>query len=134
MRRLTVLIVWGAILIGVAGSAVALRSRGAQEVFEAEQSGALTVTPATVVTAADVAAVVEQAPEPVPAAQRTQPAEVRCRPGASATLRNPWSCTIRYRSGTHAYYRVTVEPDGHYNGVGTGIISGCCVKVPTLDE
>ena len=134
MRRLTVLVVWGVVLLGVAGGAVALRSRGAQEVFEAEQSGALTIRPATVVTAADVAAVVGEAPEPVPAAQRTKPAEVRCLPGASATLRNPWSCTIRYRSGTHAYYRVTVEPDGHYNGVGTGIISGCCVKVPTLDE
>jgi hypothetical protein len=134
MRRLTALIVWAVILVGIAGGAVALRSRGAQEVFEAEQSGALTVKPATVVRAADVAAVVAQAPEPAPAAERTRPAEVRCRPGAAATLRNPWSCTIRYRSGTHAHYRVTVQPDGHYSGVGTGIISGCCVKVPTLDE
>jgi hypothetical protein len=134
MRRLTMLIVWGVVLIGVAGGVVALRSRGGQEVFEAEQSGALAVTPARVVTEADVAAVVAQAPEPVPAAERTRPALVRCRPGAAATLRNPWSCTIRYRSGTSAHYRVTVQPDGHYSGVGTGIISGCCVKVPTLDE
>jgi hypothetical protein len=48
-------------------------------------------------------------------------------------LRNPWSCTIRYRSGTRAHYRVIVRPDGSYTGVGTGIIEGCCVKTPTLD-
>jgi hypothetical protein len=133
MRRLTVAIVWGAVLLGVAGAAVALGGRGSEEVFQYEQSRSLAITPYLVLSAAHVEAVVAQAPEPVPAAQRTRPAQVRCRPGGGETLRNPWSCTILYRSGRRAYYRVVIEPDGHYTGVGTGIITGCCVKAPTLD-
>jgi hypothetical protein len=78
-------------------------------------------------------AVVAQAPEPVSPAKRTRPASVLCRPGGPGPLRNPWSCTIRYRSGTRAHYRVEVQPNGYYSGTGTGIIDGCCVKTPTLD-
>jgi hypothetical protein len=133
MQRLAVLIVWGAVLLGVAGTVVALRSRGSEEVFEYEQSRSLALTPPRVLSAAHVAAVVAQAPEPVSAARRTRPVQVRCRPGGGGTLRNPWSCTIIYRSGTRAHYRVIVQPDGHYTGVGTGIITGCCVVAPTLD-
>lgn len=127
------MIVWGAVLLGVAGTVVGLRSRGSEEVLEYEQSRALAGTPVTVLSAAHVAAVVDQAPEPVSPALRTRPTQVRCRPGGGGTLRNPWSCTILYRSGTLAHYRVVVQPDGHYTGAGSGIISGCCVDAPTLD-
>jgi hypothetical protein len=133
MQRLTVLIVWGAVLLGVVGTVVALRSRGSEEAFQYEQSRSLALTPSPVLSAAHVAAVVALAPEPVPPAKRTRPVQVRCRPGGGGTLRNPWSCTILYRSGTRAHYRVIVQPDGHYTGVGTGIITGCCVDAPTLD-
>jgi hypothetical protein len=132
MRRLVALIVWGAVLCGVAGTVLALRGRGSEEVFQYAQSRSLALRPVTVLSAAHVAAVVAQAPEPVPVAQRTRPVRVRCRPGASGTLRNPWSCTTLYRSGTRAHYRVVVEPDGRYTGRGTGIITGCCVDTPTL--
>jgi len=132
MQRLAVLVVWGAVLLGVAGTVVALRSRGSEEVLRYEQSRSLALTPSTVLSAAHVAAVVAQAPEPVLPARRTQPVQVRCRPGEGGTLRNPWSCTILYRSGTRAHYRVVVQPDGHYTGVGTGLITGCCVEAPTL--
>lgn len=133
MRRLAVLVVWGAVLFGVAGAVVALRSRGSEDVFEYEQRGSLALKPATVLSAAKVAAVVALAPEPVRKAERTRPAQVRCRPGAGGTLRNPWSCTVLYRSGTRAHYRVVVEPNGYYSGSGTGIIEGCCVDTPTLN-
>jgi len=133
MPGLTALIVWGAILVGAAGAVVALSGRGGEEVFRLEQSRSLTARPKRVLTAAQVEVVVSKAPEPVPAAARTQPAQVRCRPGAGGMFRNPWSCMIRYRSGRFAHYRVVVQPDGHYTGVGTGIISGCCVRTPTLD-
>jgi hypothetical protein len=131
MGRLAALIVWVAVLIGAAGAAVALHGRGREDVFRYEQSRSLTLTPASSLSAARVEAVVAEAPEPVRAARRTKPARVRCRPGAGGTLRNPWSCTILYRSGTRAHYRVVVQPDGTYTGVGTGIIEGCCVDAPT---
>jgi hypothetical protein len=133
MQRLALLIVWGAVLVGVAGTVVALHSRGGAEAFQFEQTRSPAFTPSSVLSAARVAAVVAQAPEPVPAARRTRPARVRCRPEGAGTLRNPWECTILYRSGTRAHYRVQVQPDGSYSGVGTGVLSGCCVKVPTLD-
>ena len=133
MRWLTVLVVWTTVIVGVLAAATALHSRGGEEEFRYQQSRALGLTPATVLSAAHVEAFVADAPEPIRAAERTPPVLVRCRPGGPGVLRNPWSCTILYRSGTRAYYHVTVSPDGHYIGEGTGIIEGCCIKTPTLD-
>jgi hypothetical protein len=132
MRRLAAVIVWGVLLLSATGAVVALGSRGNAELFRYEQSRS-PVLRAGEVSAAHVAAVVAEAPEPVASALRTRPAQVRCRPGSGAVLRDPWSCTILYRDGSRAHYEVTVEPDGHYSGSGTGIITGCCVETPTLD-
>ena len=121
------------ILVGIAATVAVLRERGGADLFRIEQSRALVLRPATVLKAAQVRAVVAQAPEPVKPSERTPPTLVRCRPGGAGVLRDPWSCTIRYRSGTLAHYRVEVEPDGRYSGTGTGVIDGCCVKTPTLD-
>lgn len=132
-RRLAAAVVWGTLLFGGAGSVVALGSRGGAEVFQYEQSSRSSAGGSGQVSAAHVAAVVAQAPEPVTPARRTHPAQVRCQPGGGAVLRNPWSCSIVYRDGTRAHYLVTVEPDGHYRGTGTGIITGCCVETPALD-
>lgn len=133
MQRLAAAIVWGALLCGVAGAAVALGTRGSEEAFRYEQSRSLALRPVTALSAAHVQAVVALAPEPVLAARRTRPARVLCHSGATGVLRNPWSCTIRYRSGRVVRYRVTVQPDGRYSGTGPGIISGCCVKTSTLE-
>jgi hypothetical protein len=133
MKRLAAAVVWMVVLVGIAGAVVVLRNRGGEDLFRIEQSRSLNLTPATVLSAARVEAVVAHAPEPVLPAKRTPPARVRCRPGGAGVLRNPWSCVIRYRSGTHAYYRVQVQPNGYYSGTGTGSIDGCCVKTPTLD-
>lgn len=133
MRRLAPLVVWMTVLVGIAGAAVAMQSRGGEDAFRYQQSRSLVLKPATVLSAARVEAFVAKAPEPVLVAKRTPPALVHCLPGRAGALRNPWSCTIRYRSGTRAYYRVNVSPDGRYRGVGTGIIEGCCIKAPTLD-
>jgi hypothetical protein len=134
-RRLIATVVWGALVFGAAGSVLALGSRGGAEVFQYEQSSrsASATESDGQVSAAHVAAVVAQAPEPVIAVRRTRPAQVRCLPGDGAVLRDPWSCSIVYRDGTRAHYVVTVEPDGHYRGTGTGIITGCCVRTPALD-
>lgn len=120
-------------LVGLAGGAFAFHSRGGEDLFRLRQSGALTLRTATALSAAQVESMVAKAPEPVSPVKRTHTAQVRCLPGAGGALRNPWSCAIRYRSGTRAHYRVLVQPDGHYTGVGTGIISGCCVKTPILE-
>ncbi len=133
MRRLAAVIVWTVLAVGVAGGVLSLHSRGEVELLRAEQSRALGLRSAGAPTSAGVEAVVASAPEPVAPAQRTRPAHVRCRPGTGGTLRNPWSCTIRYRSGRRAHYRVVVEPNGYYSGAGTGIIEGCCVEAPPLN-
>ncbi|HWX86604.1 MAG TPA: hypothetical protein VNX67_00355 [Solirubrobacteraceae bacterium] len=133
MRRLTAAVVWMVVLVGIAATVVVLRDRGGAGLFRIEQSRAFALKSATVLEAAQVETVVAQAPEPVRPARRTPPALVRCRPGGGGVLRDPWSCTVRYRSGTFAYYRVEVQPDGYYSGTGTGAIDGCCVKTPTLD-
>jgi hypothetical protein len=133
VSKLAALVVWMVALVGLAGGAFAFHSRGSEDLFRLQQSGALTLRTATALSAAQVESVVAEAPEPVSLARRTHPARVRCLPGAVGALRNPWSCAIRYRSGTRAHYRVVVQPDGHYTGMGTGIISGCCVKTPMLE-
>jgi hypothetical protein len=133
MRRLTAAVVLAAILVGIAATVAVLRERGGAGLLRIEQSRALALKPSAVVAAAQVEAVVAHAPEPVPVARRTEPARVHCRAGGGGVLRDPWSCTIRYRSGTFAHYLVEVKPDGHYIGRGTGRIEGCCVKTPTLD-
>ncbi len=131
-KRTTAAVVWLAILVGIAATAVVLRNRGGEDLFRVEQARSLGLRTATVLSAARVEAVVVQAPEPVATDRRTAPARVSCKPGGSGPLRNPWSCTVEYRSGTRAHYRVQVQPDGYYRGSGTGIIDGCCVKTPTL--
>lgn len=133
VRRLAAFVMCTTALVGAAGAVVALGGRGGEEPFRYEQSRSLTVSSATVLSAGRVEAWVAKAPEPVRPAKRTPPARVSCRPGPSRVLRNPWSCTIRYRSGTQAHYRVSVRPDGFYVGTGTGIIEGCCIKTPALN-
>lgn len=133
MRKWTAAVVSTAILVGIAATAVVLRNRGGEDLFRLQQSRALAAGAAPELSAARVEAVVAQAPEPVPPARRTPPQRVRCRPEGAGPLRNPWSCTVRYRSGTYAHYRVEVQPNGTYSGRGTGIIDGCCVKAPTLN-
>jgi hypothetical protein len=133
MCRATAAVVSVAILVGVAATAVVLGNRGGADLFRMGQARALGLAHARVLGAGRVEAVVALAPQPVPAAKRTRPTAVRCRPGGAGVLRNPWSCTVRYRSGTGAHYRVEVQPDGYYSGTGTGQIDGCCVKAPTLD-
>jgi Tfp pilus assembly protein FimT len=132
-KRTTAAVVWLTILVGIAATAVVLGNRGGEDLFRLEQARSLGGSNATVLGAARVEAVVTQAPEPVAADRRTPAVRVSCRAEGGGPLRNPWSCAIRYASGTDAHYRVEVQPDGYYSGSGTGIIDGCCVKTPTLD-
>jgi hypothetical protein len=131
--KLSATVIWTAVLVGLAATAIVLGNRGGGDLFRVEQSRSLGIEPTSALRAAGVEAVVRKAPEPVSAAKRTPPVYVRCRPGGAPPLRNPWTCEVRYRSGTLAGYRVRVQPSGYYRGTGTGIIDGCCIKTPTSD-
>lgn len=121
-----------AIAVGVAGAVVALHGHGGDELLRLNQARSLNASEPRALSAADVQTFVARAPEPVAAADRTRLASIHCLPGGGGPLGNPWSCRLRYRSGTRAHYRVTVRQDGYYRGVGSGVIEGCCVPTPRL--
>ena len=127
------LVVWGVLIVGAAGVLVALGSRGSEDAFKSAQAGALALRSQGALSAAHVDAALVKGPEPVPAQRRTPAVGASCQPKGSGALRNPWICTVRYRSGLKASYLVEVQPDGSYSGVGTASIKGCCIRVPTLD-
>lgn len=133
MSKLSAIVVFAAVLVGVTGAVVALQGRGGEQALRDRQAAGLGSASARALSPARVQAFVVRAPEPVPAAQRTKALLATCAPGGPGPLRNPWSCQIHYRSGTRAHYRVVVQPNGRYRGVGSGIIEGCCIAVPTLD-
>src|SRR5689334_18156569 len=64
-------------------------------------------------TPQSVAAVVRAAPDPV---TRRRGLAARCSSLGSGALRNPWRCSIRYRSGRDIQYRLTIHADGSYTG------------------
>ncbi len=127
------LVIWAILLLGAAGAFVAIEGRGSEDAFKSLQSSSLTLVPSGLLSGASVAVEVARAPEPVAAGHRTPAERADCEPKGSGTLRNPWVCTVRYRSGREAHYLVEVQPDGSYSGVGSGFINGCCIKVPTLE-
>jgi len=82
---------------------------------------------------------VRVAPDPV----TKQPGiRASCSPRGAGELRNPWRCTIDYRSGRVISYTVTLAASGAYTGTDellsyqghttpmSGEITGCCVAIP----
>lgn len=111
-------------LVGLAGTAVALGSRGAEEEFLHEQRNPPKLRPA------DVELVVQSAPDP----QVGSGAGIRadCDAGSDSSFGNPWSCAVTYKSGRRVRIRVRVLRDGTYTGryEGGGGASGCCIDLP----
>lgn len=73
------------------------------------------------------------APTPTAAAANGKPS-ASCAPGGIGALQNPWSCTLRYRSGLRLHYVVTIRTNGSYFGQGpvntrhyANTITGCCL-------
>jgi hypothetical protein len=127
------LVVSGALIVGAVGVVFALDSRGGDGSLRSVQSAALTRAPPRPLSTPRVDAELMKSPEPVPAARRTAAVRTRCESKGAGALRNPWACTVSYRSGLQAHYLVQVRADGSYSGVGTAYINGCCVKLPTLE-
>ncbi len=124
MRILAVLI--PVFVAGMAGFFVATAERGGHEEFAEEQRDPRQLQ------ASDVEAIVRTAPEPV-GPRGPEGIRARCHPRGRGDLRNPWRCSVAYRSGLVAAYDVVVRPDGSYVGDyrgGSSSVTGCCVNVP----
>ena len=114
------------VVAGLAGTGVALSHRGVDPAFALRQRHPLPVT------ADQVERAVASAHEPVPE-EKTRATGARCTPGGGGDIRNPWTCTVRYESGSRFTYTVQIEADGSYRGqnrIGNRIVYGCCVKPP----
>jgi hypothetical protein len=126
---IVVLLVLG---IGAAGAGVSYVTIGSEDLFNYEQSQALGLATPFIV-AANVDETLSHVPAPVVPSKRTPAVSTQCQPHGPDPLRNPWTCVIRYRSGVTAHYLIQINSDGSFTGAGTGDVSGCCVKLPTVD-
>jgi hypothetical protein len=125
--RIPALVATAAVLIaGVVGALVALGGRGADAQFLQDQRHP------PVLRAANVEQVVRTAPDPQTGKGSGKSAT--CTRRGSGQLGNPWSCVVRFESGTHARLLVTVQQDGSYDGRYVGVrgaaATGCCIDLP----
>jgi hypothetical protein len=125
LRTVEVVVLAPLVAASLAGVALALGSRGADDEFLYRQRHPLRLRPAQVEN------IVITAPEPV-AGRRTPGAAAHCRPLGRGELRNPWRCRVRYRSGRADRLAVTVRSDGSYLGrySGGATARGCCIQLP----
>jgi hypothetical protein len=117
-------------VVGVVGTIVALNARGADDAFLLRQEHPVKLS------AAAVEELMLSAPDPEPP---HDPAGTRadCTAEGRRDLRNPWQCTVHYRSGSVADYRVTINADGSYFARYKGdsaTARGCCLDVPGADQ
>lgn len=130
--RPTGLLVALLLAVGVAGTAVALRSREGDTLLLAQQQD---LSP---VSAAAVQRLMLTTSDPRPGSSgRAHGA--RCVPESHTALGNPWTCTVRYPRLPRIRYRTTVYADGAIHGLGlpegvlrgtTLSVRGCCVGSP----
>jgi hypothetical protein len=119
--------------VGLVSFVLVRGQQGEGATLVARQQHAQALTPSA------VAGVVRLAPDPVTGARGLR---ANCMALGSGELRNPWRCTIGYRSGRVIRYLVTLYPSGSYSGdqeivhyegrtyPDTGTITGCCVAIP----
>jgi hypothetical protein len=124
LRIRELVVVGAAVTAGLAGTAVALGNRGANEQFLQEQRHPPNLRPS------DVERVVSSAPDPATGKGRGLGAA--CTSRGSGPLGNPWSCVVRYGSGKRVRIAVRVQQDGYYSGryAGGGAVTGCCIDLP----
>jgi hypothetical protein len=117
-------VVGAAVTAGLAGSVVALGSRGADDQLLRDQRNPPNLR------ASDVERVVRSAPDP--AVGKGSGVAATCTSAGSGPLGNPWSCVVRYKSGRRVRIAVRVQQDGYYDGryAGGGAATGCCIDLP----
>jgi hypothetical protein len=128
VRELVVVIALCAVTLG--GAVAAMSSRDADDEFLQQQEDRAKLS------AGAVEDLMLGSPDPNPP-HRSGGTSARCVAEGRRDLRNPWTCTVRYPSGSVAHYTVTINPDGSYfaryaNGQATA--RGCCLEVPGSAE
>ena len=112
---------------GLAGTVAAVGARGADDAFLLRQKSP------TIVSREAVEKLVLTAPNLEPPHESPGVAS-RCRARGQRELRNPWRCTVSYRSGNRIRLTVTIKPDGSYIGDYFGDqdarADGCCLRIP----
>ena len=103
---------------------VSFSSRG-DAAFVYEQQHPRTVDPQ------ELELLVQKARQPTPSGPGARGVGAHCIPRGSSPQRNPWTCAVKYASGTTIRYRVIVKRDGSYSGgdrTQQFFINGCCVS------
>ncbi len=127
--RFAWLIVASILLLGVAGTVVAVHSREAPTQFVSAQRSLEPVGPA------QLASLVATTSDPRPG-YSGRARSARCLAHGAGALGNPWTCVVRYPRSPRVRYRVVVRADlsifGSGQPEGTPVrgvltIKGCCV-------
>jgi hypothetical protein len=117
-------------IVSLAGAIVALGARGADEAFLLRQENPTTLS------AGAVEKLMLTSPDPQPPHDPTGVSS-HCTAHGKRDLRNPWRCSVRYRSGSVAQYHVTINADGSYRAryaTGGSTARGCCLDLPGADQ
>jgi hypothetical protein len=125
----TALFVAPLVAAGLAGSAVAVLSRGSEAAFLYRQAN-----PGKVERGA-VERLIKQAREPAPGNRGSRARRATCSSGAGDELGNPWRCVVTYASGARLTYAVTIDRSGRLSGrTQKGTVEGCCVATPGIED
>lgn len=121
-----VLVTLGAVLgTGLTIAAVALGAFGGDAAFLERQRKAAPTR------AGDIERLLLTTPSPF-APHRRDAVEARCTTRGSGELRNPWRCSVAYRSGPKARFRLNIRYDGSFKADhldGSGAVVACCVAL-----
>jgi hypothetical protein len=124
------------LLVGLLGTALAVRNHESNTAFVAGQQGLQPVSSAAlrglILTTSD--------PRPGYGGRSARALDARCVKGSATTLGNPWLCAVRYPRLPRIDYHVSVRADRSIYGVGRpeGVaryqtpltVTGCCVAGP----
>jgi len=115
--------------VGLAGTAIALKSREGNTQLVSQQQGLLPVS------AAALERLILTTSDPRPGYDG-RARDARCVSATTTALGNPWTCVVLYPRRPRVSYRVTVYADrsiygsGRPEGAGPGTaltVKGCCV-------
>ncbi len=119
------------VLVGIAGSIVALASRSSDTQFVAQQQDLVPVS------TAQLERLLLTTHDPRPLSNHAQARRAACVPEGSGEFRNPWRCDVAYATSPVVRYAVIVHSDRSIQGTSTYLVAGrkagalvvrgCCV-------